>query len=135
MLICDISLLNKNGKHLLDRMLGDLAMDWRELVVMLVIDRDPGIPQRRLVPYLQTDKANVTKALQTMENKGLIRRDPDPQDQRNKVCSLTGQGARLIPELTGILSAWEAACLRGLNMEDLNAFHRISKVIISNLDM
>ncbi len=134
MLICEISALNKYGKQLLDSMLAGLSVDWRELVVMLVIEKVPGISQTRLIPFLQTDKANVTKALQAMERKGLIGRETDPNDQRNKVCRLTVPGAALTPRLHEILSGWEAACFKGLSPEDLSAFHRISGVIIKNLD-
>jgi DNA-binding MarR family transcriptional regulator len=118
----------------LDKMLGSLAVDWRELVVMLVIERVPGISQTKLIPFLQTDKANVTKVLQAMEREGFISREADPQDQRSKVCSLIAQGKALTPQMHQVLSSWEAACFNGLSPEELSAFHRISGIIIKNLD-
>lgn len=134
MFICDISSFNKYGKQLLDKMLRPLAVDWRELVVLLVIERVPGITQSRLIPFLQTDKANVTKILQGMEAKGLIRREVDPQDQRNKVCHHTEAGAGLTPRLHEVMSRWEAACFEGLSPDDLLALARISAIIHTNLD-
>ena len=52
MFICNISILNKYGKQVLDELLQDLAIDWRELVVMLVLEKMPGTSQSRLIPFL-----------------------------------------------------------------------------------
>ncbi len=133
MFICNISILNKYGKQVLDELLQDLAVDWRELVVMLVLEKMPGTSQSRLIPFLQTDKANVTKILQEMEHKGLIRRCSDAQDQRNKICHLDARGSVLVPQLHERLKQWETACFKGLSPEEISSYHRISHVISQNL--
>lgn len=133
MFICDISVFNKFGKQKLDDMLRPLIMDWRELVVMLVIEQVPGISQARLIPFLQTDKANVTKLLQSMEGRGLISREADPVDQRNKVCHLTPEGESIAPKLQEILDLWEAACFNGISEDDLQHYRRINDMITNNL--
>lgn len=133
MFICDISVLNRYGKLKLDEMLFSLKVDWRELVVMLVLEQVPGISQARLIPFLQTDKANVTKLLQIMEKKELVSREVDEQDQRNKLCYLTSQGKELVPDLNNILNSWEAASFEGISEEDLMQYQRISERIIQNL--
>jgi DNA-binding MarR family transcriptional regulator len=133
MFICDISVFNKFGKQKLDEMLCPLKIDWRELVVILVIEQVPGITQARLIPFLQTDKANVTKLLQLMEKKGLIRRETDESDQRNKVCLLTNQGNALTPKLHEVLNLWEEACFHGITKDELLQFRRINEIITKNL--
>lgn len=133
MFICDISVFNKYGKQKLDEMLCPLKIDWRELVVMFLIEQVPGITQARLIPFLQTDKANVTKLLQSMEKKGLIRREPDEGDQRNKICHLTNHGNTLTPHLHEILDQWESACFQGITKDELLQFRRINKIITNNL--
>ncbi|SCP96928.1 MarR family winged helix-turn-helix transcriptional regulator [Anaerobium acetethylicum] len=133
MFICDISVFNKYGKQKLDEMLCPLKVDWRELVVMLVLEQVPGMGQALLIPFLQTDKANVTKLLQMMEKKGLIRRETDAADQRNKTCHLADQGHLLIPKLHETLALWEAACFNGLTKEEIQQFQRTSEIITRNL--
>ncbi|NCB24987.1 MAG: MarR family transcriptional regulator, partial [Bacteroidia bacterium] len=133
MFICDISVFNKYGKQRLDEMLRPLNLDWHMLVTILIIEQVPGISQGRLNPFLQTDKANVTKLLQAMEKKELIRRETDSNDSRNKVCFLTEQGSYLTPRLNEILESWEATCFRGINTEDLLQFQRVSAMIMQNL--
>lgn len=133
MFICDISIFNKYGKQKLDEKLCPLNLNWRELVVILVIEQVPGVTQTCLSPFLQTDKANVTKLLQAMEIKGLIKREPCDEDQRNKVCHLTDQGNELTDQLHKILDSWEAACFQGIDKNDLIQFQRISEIITQNL--
>lgn len=133
MFICDICVFNRYGKQRLDEMLRPLNIDWHMLVILLVIEQLPGISQARMSPFLQTDKANVTKLLQAMEKKGLIRRETDSADQRNKVCLLTDQGNKLTPQLHEILESWEAACFKGISTADLLCFQRVSEMISQNL--
>lgn len=133
MFICNISVFNKYGKLKLDELLAPLFMDWHEFVVMLVSDRVPGISQTRLVPFLQTDKANVTKILQKMEMKDLVHREVDESDQRNKVVWLTEAGRTRIPQLYDIMDRWEAMCFRGLTEEEILAFRTITNTITRNL--
>lgn len=133
MFICDISVFNRYGKQRLDEMLRPLEVDWHMLVALLLMNQAPGISQVRLSPFLQTDKANITKLLQTLEKKGLIRRETDETDQRNKVCYLTEDGSALTPQLYGILGRWEKACFDGINTDDLLRFQRVSERITQNL--
>ena len=70
MFICDISILNKYGKEKIDDMLIKFNIDWRVMVVLLVTEQIPGVSQVRLTPFMQTDKGNVTRILQSMEKGG-----------------------------------------------------------------
>lgn len=133
MFICDISVLNKYGKALLDDILRPLKSDWRELVVLFVIEQVPGITQSRLTPFLQTDKANVSKFLQEMERKDLIRRDAADADQRNKACYLTASGQAQLPALHDAIERWEATCFKNVGPEDRKQFERISNILTQNL--
>lgn len=133
MFLCNISILNKYGKQKLDEMLSPLKIEWRELVVMLVIKQAPGISQTHLIPFLQTDRANVTKLLQDMEKKEYIRREIDEADKRNKACYLTNQGNKLIPHIQEVLDLWESSCFKGLTNNEIQQFLKINEIITKNL--
>jgi DNA-binding MarR family transcriptional regulator len=133
MFICDISVFNRFGKQRLDEMLQPLEVDWRMLVSLLVVEQVPGISQSKISPFLQTDKANVTKLLQVMEDKDLIKRESDKADKRNKNCFLSDKGQILVQHLHEILDRWEAQCFQGINKRELKAFQRISERITQNL--
>lgn len=133
MFICDISVFNKHGKQLLDTYLEPLQVDWREMVVLLVVEKVPGIAQGRLTPFLQTDKANVTKLLQTMEHLGLLQREEDPEDHRSRTCHLTTKSLALLPKIHDTMKKWEDHCFRGLTVEELALFATLRRKVGYNL--
>lgn len=133
MFICDISVLNRYGKQRLDELLSELFMDWHMLVALLVVEQAPGISQARLSIFLQTDKANISKILKSMEQRGLIRRVADPADLRNKICYATSEGQMLAPQLWKILDLWENECFQDIDKKDLEVFKRVSNTICQNL--
>lgn len=133
MFICDISVLNKYGKQKIDDMLIKYNIDWRIMVVILVMDQIPGVSQARLIPFLQTDKGNVTRIIQCMEKKGIIYRKADTIDQRYKLCCLTNEGLKLIPELKKILKQWEEECFSGLTKEEVVLYRKVNEIITNNL--
>lgn len=133
MFICDISILNKYGKEKIDNKLTKYNIDWRIMVVLLVTEQVPGVSQVRLIPFMQTDKGNVTRILQSMEKRGMIYRKADEIDQRNKLCYLTDEGIKLLPDLKSILKTWEKECFLGLTEEEIIIFKKINKTIAKNL--
>ena len=133
MLICDISVFNRYGKQHLDELLKPLNLDWRDLVAILVINEVPGITQAKLNPFLQTDKANITKLLQSLETRSLIRRNEDKADHRSKVCFLTEAGSAQVKELYHIMEQWESLCFTGLSDQERQEYDRLSQIITQNM--
>lgn len=133
MFICDISIFNRYGKQSLDTLLKPLGLDWQGLVAILVIDQVQGITQQRLIPFLQTDKANVSKMIATLEDSDLVYREKKFNDLRNKACYLTEKGNSLVSQLQKTLVDWEASLYQNINAEDLEVFKRVSEQITKNL--
>lgn len=133
MFICDISILNKYAKEKIDHMLIKYNIDWRIMVVLLVAEQIPGVSQSRLTPFMQTDKGNITRIIKDMETRGMIYRKTDTKDQRNKLCYLTDEGIKLLPEIKKIQENWEEECLTGLTKEEKMLYNKINKTISKNL--
>ncbi|XKE45596.1 MarR family winged helix-turn-helix transcriptional regulator [Halomonas organivorans] len=64
------------------------------------------------------DKAKVSRAVQALEDRGLIRRRPSPQDQRVQDLRLTAAGKELLAELIPEARAWEAELVAPLSVEE-----------------
>ena len=96
--------------------------------VLHLIEPDRLIPMGRLAEALACDASNVTGLVDRLEARGLVRRQPSPEDRRVKALELTPAGARLRskvlermakpPDSLGRLSADEqralAKILKGL---------------------
>src|SRR5437899_10965864 len=62
---------------------------------------DPGrpLPMGRLAETLSCDASNVTGLVDRLESRGLVRRQPSPEDRRVKALQLTPRGARMRAQL------------------------------------
>ena len=133
MFICDISVFNRYGKQKLDEQLEVLNLKWHDLVLLLVVEQIPGIEQARLIPFLQTDKANVTKLIQRLEQNNYLYRETNKTDKRNKNVFLTKEGKKLVPKLYEIMNIWEDACFSEIEKSELELYKKISSKIITNI--
>jgi len=61
-------------------------------LVLLNIDRDNGSPATKIAPLLGMEARSLTRMLKSMEEKGLIRRQPDLDDKRKVIIYLTEKG-------------------------------------------
>jgi DNA-binding MarR family transcriptional regulator len=133
MFICDISVFNRYGKQKLDEQLEVLNLKWHDLVLLLVVEKVPGIEQTRLIPFLQTDKANVTKLIQKLEQNNYLYRETNKTDKRNKNVFLTNEGKKLVPKLYEIMNIWEDSCFFEIDQSELELYKKISSKIINNI--
>ncbi|WP_312900491.1 MarR family winged helix-turn-helix transcriptional regulator [Chryseobacterium taichungense] len=79
----------------------DLTIEMLE-VLYILWDKD-NVNQQEIVDKTNRNKACITSLIDNMNARGLVQRNPDPQDRRNKLISLTEEGEnyqkRLIPLL------------------------------------
>ncbi|GAA2760169.1 MarR family winged helix-turn-helix transcriptional regulator [Actinopolymorpha rutila] len=73
---------------------------------------------RRLADLLGTDTAGITRLVDRLEAKGLVRRAPDPADRRAVVVELTTAGRALIPELPPVFEAVATELTHGVDAGD-----------------
>lgn len=57
-----------------------------------------GINQRRLAAVMGLDPSQIVALVDELQERGLVRRTPDPADRRNKIISSTDEGHRLARE-------------------------------------
>src|SRR5260221_2511310 len=63
--------------------------------VLHLIEPGRPLPMNRLADTLSCDASNVTGLVDRLESRGLVQRQPSPQDRRVKVLQLKPTGARL----------------------------------------
>src|SRR2546429_9716249 len=67
--------------------------------VLHLIEPGRPLPMSRLADTLSCDASNVTGLVDRLESRGLVRRQPSPQDRRGKTLQLTPKGARMRAQL------------------------------------
>jgi len=88
------------------------AVNVREWRVLAVLGSYQPITSAGIVEVTGLDKATVSRALDALDRKGMIRRAPHPEDGRASLLSLTEAGVelnnRIVPEATAQGRAYEA---------------------------
>jgi DNA-binding MarR family transcriptional regulator len=80
---------------LLARRLGALGVKTPEHEILANLRRDPGITQQTLAARCFSAKSHISGLLSALEERGWVRREPDPADARAKRLYLAPAGARM----------------------------------------
>ncbi len=65
-----------------------------QVVVMTLLTEEPGMTQREIVERSFSDPSTVRAMLVLLEQRGWVRREPDPDDARVRRVSLTAEGRK-----------------------------------------
>ncbi len=76
--------------------LAELDLSLAQHEILLSIWQNSGITQKKLAENLLVVKSNVSALIKKLETRGLVHRECDPSDTRNKCLSLTEAGRELV---------------------------------------
>lgn len=96
-----------------------------QAMCLRVLEGNDGITQRDVTDALQLARPTVSKMLKTMEQAGLVKRRPDPHDQRLVRVSLTSAGRRLASDLREVAAAHIGETIGALPERDLEELARL----------
>jgi DNA-binding MarR family transcriptional regulator len=86
--------------------LAPLQINGRELAVLTVLDAPEPLAQQQAGHRLGLDRTTMVAMVDELERKHLVRREPDPNDRRRNLVTLTAAGHHALEH--GALAAEEA---------------------------
>jgi len=92
------------------------------------------ISQQRIADSFSKDKTSVTRLLTNMEKNGLIKREIDKRDKRNKKILLTEKSKRLKQDSIKIAEKTLIDALDGIDHDQLKLCRKVLKKINQNLE-
>ncbi|GAA2333962.1 MarR family transcriptional regulator [Streptomyces caniferus] len=90
--------------------------------VLLHLDETPIRTQAALAEAIRADKTRIIAVLDDLESRELIRRQPDPEDRRVRLLSLTAEGRRLRDAVQTAIQQGEERLLARLPAADRAGF-------------
>lgn len=91
-----------------------------------------GNTQDELICRLHYDKGVMTRTMKALEDKGYVKRGPNPRDSRSYIFSLTEKAIDFKETLIGILREWSDSLLAGLDDETLKIVERALDTMAEN---
>jgi DNA-binding MarR family transcriptional regulator len=87
----------------------------------------------QLAPLLGTDTAGMTRLLDRLEAKRLIRRRRHPQDRRSRVIEVTAEGQTIVPRLSPIFGHVSFRLLDGFSENEVRQLTTMLQRMLDNL--
>lgn len=98
--------------------------------VLEVIARNPGLSQSQVAQALSIKRTNFVPLLDTLEERGLVTRNPGTTDRRSHALALTPGGEALLATLDALWQQHETRLLDRLGPADWEHLHRLLWVLV-----
>ena len=125
-----------------DRELKELDLTRRQVAMLIHVERAEATGKGAegssptasdLTRALGVDSTAVTRMVDRLEEKGLLKRSPDPSDGRRHLIHMTRAAESLMPQLKDIARRVEARFEADIPTEDLHAFQRVILRMLENV--
>ncbi len=109
-----LSQLGYHSSRLWQGRLAPLGLDPRHVMLLRHVAVEEGRSQQALGEALQIPPSRMVALVDALEQRGLLRRRPDPDDRRVRTLHLTRDGQRLLGEVMEISMEHERQLCKGL---------------------
>ena len=122
--------LHRRFRREMDETLAEFELDWVEYKLLGLLSREGEVYRSspgRLARIMELSSGAMTNRLDRLEEAGLLRRLPDPDDRRGILVELTADGKRVYEEAVGVQARKEALVASALTVAEkkqLNALLR-----------
>jgi MarR family transcriptional regulator, transcriptional regulator for hemolysin len=110
----------------------DITID--QWLVLKTIHESPDLTLQQVGTAVFKDFASVTRIVQLLERKDLLRRTPHPNDGRRSELVLTSAGESVIRTVEPIAQANRRQALDGIDPEEVARLRAVLKRIVENCD-
>ena len=111
-----------------------LALNVSHIRTLKAIRRQAPCTAQHIAHHTQRDKAQITRLLRELIDADIIVRTPHPDDRRSQMLSLTEHGRAVLTQVDACEREAHTRLSSGMAPADLEAFLRLSRLMISNLN-
>ncbi|MFE0700783.1 MarR family winged helix-turn-helix transcriptional regulator [Streptomyces sp. NPDC058872] len=105
----------------LEELLKPAGITALQYTALTVLERHDGISAAQLARDSFVTAQSMADMIRTLESRGLIRREPNSTNRRERLVLLTDPGRRLLAEYADPARALEARMVAGLSTEEVDA--------------
>jgi len=121
----DLAAVGRFLRRQRNRYMAPLGLKGLHARLLLDVLHAPGISQDGLAQKTGFDKSNIARQVALLEEKGYLRRSPDPQDKRVMQLFPTDQTLALEEKLLAAMEQWEAQLMKNLDSREQAALAQL----------
>ena len=103
------------------------VIGWR---IIAILGKHAPLSAKTMSEMMATDAVTISRAIDQLGTKRLIRRRVDPADRRRQLLSLSKKGVETYNQVVPLLYAAEQALLTSLNEEDQAHIKRLTRILV-----
>ena len=101
--------------------------------IMRSLHHQDGLTQQELVSSTNMKAPTISVAMRTLEEEGMVRREPDPRDMRSVRVYLTEKGRTVNEEFREKLRSTDCVMMQGISAEDEETLIRLLLAVRENI--
>ena len=109
---------------------GTITVD--QWLVLKTLSDNPNISQKEIAEKVFKDHASITRIIDLLVKKGMLKKLPFPEDLRRSTLHLTPLGMRTWQDLMPVILTNRAHALNGLDIQEIKALRNLLEKITSN---
>ncbi|MFJ3309482.1 MarR family winged helix-turn-helix transcriptional regulator [Streptomyces sp. NPDC086549] len=111
-----------------------VTLERPSMTILVILDTaERPLRVGEIATRMQVVGPHVTRHLNTLEKQGIVKRVPDPDDQRARLIALTPSGQRLVDRYTAVIDSWFTAALAKWPDRDRTEFVRLLGRMVEDL--
>lgn len=120
MFMSDISIIVRYMRTQSERVLSDSGIGFPEQLVLMTLLANGALNQEAIASRLDLDKGAIAKTIAKLESKGLVTRQPNPEDKRQKIVEATPQADGIAQAMERTLDSLNKSIFAGLTPDEVN---------------
>ena len=116
----------------LDRELSKYDISAPQLIVLAYVANKEADSAAALCKSISYDPGAMTRMIDRLQEKGLIRRTPNPEDRRATNLELTAAGRALYPQLLAAKETVQAQFVRGFSKSEVRLLESLLNRLLEN---
>ena len=105
-----------------------------QFLVLDILWKEQSLSQQKIADIIQKDKNSVTKIIDSLEKKNLVRRVVDKNDRRINKIELTDDAVALEKLTTEVAINFMNDVVKGIDNKDLDTFVNVMRQLKNNIE-
>ncbi|WED23031.1 MarR family transcriptional regulator [Vibrio sp. JC009] len=126
-----VHLLKRQYQNKMEQL--DIGITPMHMGVLKVIRRNPQCTAIDVSNFLNRDKSQVTRLLNSLIKDGIIEKELNPADKRSHYLRITSSGEKIMEQIAGVDSQMDQLITKNLSPEELEEFQRLAGKVAKGL--